>query len=179
MNWTQFAALQPGLAALGQQKLLDRGVVLVGTIRADGTPRISPVEPFLLDGDFWLSMMQGSTKAADLHRDPRILVHSIVTNRDGGDGEVKIRGRARREDDHGIQSRYAAAVRDALGWDPVPGCFHLFAVDIDQVCYLQYDDATGDQHAALWPPAREFVRRGATATSLGEPEPVTGILIPG
>lgn len=179
MNWTQFAALQPKLASLGQQKLLDRGVVLVGTIRTDGTPRISPVEPFLLDGDLWLSMMWGSTKAADVHRDPRILVHSIVSGRDGGDGEFKIRGRARPEDDHGIQSRYAAAVRDALGWDPVPGRFHLFAVDIDQVSYLQYDDATGDQHAALWPPAREFVRRGTTATSLGEPETVTDILVRG
>jgi hypothetical protein len=67
-------------------------VLLVVTIRADGTPRLSPVEPFVLDGDLWLSMMLGSRKAADLVRDPRVLVHSIVTNRDGEEGEVKLRG---------------------------------------------------------------------------------------
>jgi hypothetical protein len=30
---------------------------------------------------------------------------------------------------------------------------------------------------AMWPPACEFVRRGTSATSLGEPEPVHDILI--
>jgi hypothetical protein len=45
-------------------------VLLVVTIRADGTPRLSPVEPFVLDGDLWLSMMLGARKVADLVRDP-------------------------------------------------------------------------------------------------------------
>jgi Pyridoxamine 5'-phosphate oxidase len=177
MNWSQFAAGQPRLAALAQEKLLDPGVVLVGTIRSDGTPRISPVEPYLLDDDLLLSMLWGSTKAADLLRDPRILVHSIITNRNGEEGEVKIRGLTRAEDNPEVQSRYAAAVRDALGWDPVPGRFHLFAVRIEQVSYLRYDNATGDQHTAVWPPVREFVRRGTSPTSLGDPEPVTDILV--
>jgi hypothetical protein len=66
-----------------------RGVVLVATIRSDGTPRISPVEPFVLDGVLWLSMLWGSAKAADLQRDPRILVHSVITSRDGGEGNSR------------------------------------------------------------------------------------------
>jgi hypothetical protein len=33
--------------------------------------------------ELWLSMLWGSAKAADLQRDPRILVHSVITNRDG------------------------------------------------------------------------------------------------
>ncbi|MEP7022370.1 MAG: pyridoxamine 5'-phosphate oxidase family protein [Actinomycetota bacterium] len=59
--------------------MLAPGVVLVATIRRDGTPRLSPVEPFVMEDDLWLSMLWHSTKAADLLRDPRILVHSIVT----------------------------------------------------------------------------------------------------
>jgi hypothetical protein len=53
----------------------------------------------------------------------------------------------------------------------------LFAVSIAEVTFIGYDDATGDQHVAMWPPACEFVRRGTSATSLGEPEPVHDILI--
>ena len=45
------------------------------------------------DGELWLSMLWRSRKAADLGRDPRVLVYSIVTGRDGGQG----RGPAARE----------------------------------------------------------------------------------
>ncbi len=177
MNWSQLAAAQPRLARLAQQRTLDKGVVLVGTIRRDGSPRISPVEPFLMSGVLWLSMLWGSAKAADLLRDPRVLVHGIITNRDGGEGEIKIRGTVWDEQDRDVQRRYAAGVAEALGWKPEPGRFHLFGVDIGQVSFMQYDDATGDQHAAVWPPGREFIRRGTGATTLGDPEPASDILL--
>ena len=112
-----------------------------------------------------------------LLRDPRVLVHSVITSRDGGEGEFKIRGTARAEQDRGVQRRYASGVAEALGWSPDPGRFHLFEVSIANVTFIRYDDATGDQHVAMWPPAREFVRRGTSATSLGEPEPVNDIII--
>jgi Pyridoxamine 5'-phosphate oxidase len=179
MHWSELEAAQPGLAELGRERLLVPGVVLVATIRRDGTPRLSPVEPFVLDGDLWLSMLWQSAKAADLLRDPRILVHSIVTGRDGGEGEFKIRGTARAEDDQAVRSRYAAAVTADLGWTPTPGRFHLFAVSVDDVTFIRYDDATGDQHVAMWPPAREFIRRGDGGTSLRDREPVADIVAVG
>jgi hypothetical protein len=171
MRWQQFEAAAPRLARVAEEKLVGPGVVLVGTIRRDGTPRISPVEPFLLDGELWLSMLWGSHKALDLKRDGRVLLHSIVTSRDGGAGEVKMRGTCREERDLSVQSRYAEAVSAALGWEPEVGRFHLFAVEIGSVSYLRYDDPTGDQYVALWPQGEEFVRRGTSATSLGELEP--------
>jgi Pyridoxamine 5'-phosphate oxidase len=178
MKWSELERRQPRLAGLGRQRLLDPGVVLVATIRRDGTPRLSPVEPFVMDGELWLSMLWQSTKAADLARDPRILVHGVVTNRMGEEGEFKVRGHARSEKDRGVQSRYAAAVAQALGWKPDPGRFHLFAVDIDHLSYLRYDEPTGDQYVTQWPPGREYVRRGTTPTSLGQPEPLTAVLMP-
>jgi hypothetical protein len=39
-----------------RERLVDPGVVLVVSIRSDGTPRLSPVEPFLLRGGLWLSI---------------------------------------------------------------------------------------------------------------------------
>jgi hypothetical protein len=101
----------------------------------------------------------------------------VITSRDGGDGEFKIRGRARAEHDVSVQRRYAAALAAALGWNPEPGRFHLFAVDIEQVTFICYDDATGDQYVAIWPPPREFIRRGTSPTSLGDREAATDLLV--
>src|SRR5690348_5989356 len=163
MHWSEVERSQPRLAELGRRRLLEAGVVLVVTIRRDGR--------------LWLSMLWRSRKAQDLARDPRVLVHSAITNREGGEGEFKIRGVARGVDDVETQRRYAAAVGRDLGWHPQPGRFHLFAVDIDQVTFIRYDNATGDQYVALWPPEHEFVRRGTSATSVGQPEHLDDILV--
>src|SRR5437588_4427294 len=106
MRWADLERDAPLLAARARERLVEPGVLLVATIRRDGTPRLSPVEPLLLDGDLWLSMMWQSRKAADLLRDDRILVHSIITNRDGGSGEVKVRGRAIAVEDLDVRARY-------------------------------------------------------------------------
>jgi hypothetical protein len=177
MHWQELVERQPRLAATAHARLVDPGVVLVATLRRDGSPRLSPIEPFVLEGDLMLSMLWQSFKARDLMRDPRLLVHSIVTGRDGADGELKLRGTARDEPDLGLQHRYAEAVSTALGWRPEPGRFHLFSVDISDVTYIRYDEPTGDQFVTTWPPPREFVRRGTTATSVGEPEPVSDLLV--
>jgi Pyridoxamine 5'-phosphate oxidase len=179
MRWSEMESAQPGLAALGRRRLLAPGVVLVATIRRDGAPRLSPVEPFVMDGGLWLSMLWQSAKAADLLRDPRILVHSIITSRDGGEGEFKVRGTAHAEHDLEVQRQYSEAVTADLGWTPTPGKFHLFRVDVQDVTFIQYDDATGDQHVVRWPPAREFIRRGDGGTSLKDPEPVRDVLAEG
>lgn len=177
MDWSDVEQSQPRLAELGRQRLLGPGVVLVGTIRRDGTPRLSPVEPYLMDGHLWLSMLWQSTKARDLLRDPRILIHSIVTSRDGGDGEYKVRGSAHVVADPDVQRAYAEAVGRDLGWHPQPGRFHLFRIDIEHITFIRFDDSTGNQSVAVWPPAREFLRRGTSATSVGEPETIHDILV--
>jgi hypothetical protein len=177
MRWSALEEEQPRLAATGRARLIGPGVVLVATIRRDGTPRLSPVEPFLLDGELWLSMMPASLKAADLDRDPRVLVHSVITSRDGEEGEFKVRGRAVDTPDPGIQGRYAAAVGEALGWSPTPGEFRLFAIDVEDVTVIRYDSATGDQFVTRWPGGREFVRRGTSATTLGPPQPTEELLV--
>jgi len=176
LKWSDIAQEQPRLSALAQERLIQPGVVLVVTTRRDGTPRLSPVEPLVMEGDLWLSLMWQSTKALDLLRDPRILVHSVITSRDGTEGEFKIRGTARAEDDGGVQRRYADAAASELGWEPIPGRFHLFAVDIDHITFISYDPVAESQHVAMWPPGREFVRPHDSATSLGDPEPVSDLI---
>ena len=110
MRWDDLVRRQPRLAAIAAARLLEPGVVLVATIRRDGTPRLSPVEPLVLDGDLWLSMLWGSLKAGDLARDPRLLVHSIVTSRGG-------RGRGQASRDGRVCRRRAAAAPVRSGSD--------------------------------------------------------------
>jgi hypothetical protein len=176
MRWSELEDRQPRLAAKARERLIDPGVVLVVSLRRDGTPRLSPVEPYVLEGRLLLSMLWGSHKARDLQRDPRLLVHGIVTGPDGGEGELKVRARAVEVGDRRLQEQYAAAVAHDLGWSPEVGRFHLFEVDVQHVAFVRYDSATGDQYVTTWPPGAEFVRRGTTATSVGEPEPRVDLL---
>ncbi len=152
------------------------GVVLVGTVRADGSPRLSPVEPLFWVGQLWLSMGWHTRKVRDLEHDPRILVHNIVTSREGTTGEYKLRGRAVAETDRQVQAGFADEVASQVGWQPEPGRFHLFRVDIDEVAFIRWDSSTNDQYVTRWPAGVEFVRRGTSATSLSEPEPIDELL---
>jgi hypothetical protein len=172
MDWSEFEAEEPRLAVIGRRLLEEPGVVLVVTIRVDGSPRWSPVEPLLWKGRLWLSMGWRSTKAIDLFRDDRVLVHSIVTDREGTEGEFKLRGRAVLETDRSVEEDYAVAMKAQAGWEPEPGRFHLFRIDVEDVTFIRWDPATNDQYVAQWPAGREFVRRGTSATSLGDREPV-------
>jgi hypothetical protein len=175
MRWSEFAAQQRVLAAAAHDQLIKPGVVLAGTTRRDGSARISGVEPLIMDGELWLSMMPASAKARDLCRDPRILLHSIVTS-PCPQAEIMMRGTVRAETGDQAQRRYAAAVQAHLGWQPVPGEFALFAVDIDDVAYIGHDAVSNAQHVARWPAGQEYLRPSLTPTTLGPPEPVRRLL---
>ena len=168
MQWDDVEREAGETGAIARARLADPGVVLVGTIRADGTPRISPCEPFFWDGELWLPMLWRSTKAGDLRREPRVLVHSVITNRDGVEGEVKVRGRAVAE--VARTAEVCAAIGEALPFEPDPARVDLFRVDVDSLVHVVYRD--GDQHVAMWPERRRFVRRITSATSVGDPEPL-------
>jgi hypothetical protein len=93
MRWSEFSAAAPELAALGLDLFDATGLCLLGTLRRDGSPRISPCEPFVVDGELMLGMMWRSKKALDLLRDPRLVVHSPQCDRNGATGDFKLYGR--------------------------------------------------------------------------------------
>lgn len=168
---------EPKLADLAHQALIAPGVLLMGTTRRDGTARISGAEPLILDDELWLSMMSSSTKALDLRRDPRVLLHSIVTG-PSSTPEIKLRGTVREQADQGVQQRYADAMTAQAGWRPIVGEFSLFTVDIVDVTYIGYDPETSGQHVVRWPEGREFLRPALSPTNLGAAEPIRRILGP-
>jgi hypothetical protein len=148
-TWQQFRDEAPEMAAVADDRLRETGVVLVGTLRSDGWPRISPDEPVVMDGVLYLGMMYRSTKSRDLRRDNRVLVHTVVSDRGGKEGEVKVYGWARSVDDAAERRRYCDALFAQIGWKP-EGDFDLFAVDIDSAVVQRFED--GLQTTSLWRP---------------------------
>jgi hypothetical protein len=146
-RWADFAATAPELAALGKERFARAGIVLVGTIRKDGTPRISPVEYYEVEGHLMLGMMWQSFKANDLLRDPRCLVHSVVTSRAGNEGEFKLRGRAVEVSDPSLRTAYGDATEAEIGWRPT-GDFHLFSLDIGDAAFVIYEE--DEQRTTRW-----------------------------
>ena len=147
-TWQQFAAQAPELAALGQTQFARTGLALVGTLRRDGWPRISPVEPFIVEGQLYLGMMWRSVKALDLLRDPRCVVHSTVSDRQGKEGEFKVYGRAIEVNDRDERRRFGDAVYAAIGFRPEEPEFHCFAIAMESVVFSQLRD--GDFHRQVW-----------------------------
>jgi hypothetical protein len=160
MNWAEFAAAAPELARFGEERFKSTGLALVGTIRRDGLPRISPVEPLIVDGQLYLGMMWRSRKALDLLRDSRCLVQTTVRDREDLAGELKLRGRAVEITDPDAVERYCEALYAAINWRP-DGQFHLFALELESAAYIKYLE-NGDQQLIEWRPgipARERLRR--------------------
>lgn len=146
-SWQEFRAADPSFAELAEGRIEGPGLVLVGTLRRNGWPRISPVEPLIVDGVLYLGMMWQSRKALDLQRDPRCTVHSIVGDKAGTDGDVKVYGRAVAVEDPGERERYCRALEARIGWRP-EGDFHLFAVDVVDVGYFVV--AEGGHEIRTW-----------------------------
>ena len=90
-GWHDLEHGAPPIARLGLAGL-HAGVAMLGTLRRDGSPRISPIEPYLVHGQLLVGAMTWSAKAADLLRDPRYVLHSAVTSPDSGEGELKLHG---------------------------------------------------------------------------------------
>lgn len=143
----------PDLARQVRERFEATGLCLVGTIRSDGWPRLSPLEPLILDGQLYLGMMPRSTKSRDLARDPRCLVHSTVADKDASEGEVKLYGLARQIEDPDEIERFCVALEEMIGWRPEgPDDFDLWALDLTQGAHQRFDATAGTQTTEVWHP---------------------------
>src|SRR4051812_42460346 len=65
-TWTEVTTAAPELAAVVQDRFAAHGLALLATLRRDGAPRISGIEPLFALDEVWLGMMDHSRKAEDL-----------------------------------------------------------------------------------------------------------------
>jgi hypothetical protein len=151
MTWCDLEQAAPEIARLGRERLDQARVALLGTVRADGSPRISPVEPYLSQGKLLFGAMSWSSKVRDLLRDARCALHSAVTDPDSGEGELKLYGRAIEADD---------PVRNSCrqGWwrGQRPDAAAVFVLNIEQASFISWDIQRGQMIARQWSRKRGY-----------------------
>lgn len=136
-SWNELTELAPDLSELARSRMAATGLALLATLRRDGSPRISGVEPSFFGGELWLGMMDGSFKARDLQRDPRFSLHNASADKDVTDGDVKISGRAVEVLDDDEKTEFLRLFAEANGYGPPPGPFHLFRADVTEVATIR------------------------------------------
>jgi Pyridoxamine 5'-phosphate oxidase len=146
-GWGDLEAAAPEIARLGKERLEQARVALLGTVRADGSPRISPVEPFLTEGHLLFGAMSWSSKTRDLVRDPRCVLHSAMTGPDTGEGELKLYGRATEADDE-----LRAAPSGGWWLEHPREAATVFALDIEQAVFVSWDLDQGEVTLRRWSP---------------------------
>lgn len=134
-------------------------MALLGTLRRDGAPRISPVEPYICQGHLLFGSMSWSLKTRDLLRDPRCVLHSAVAAPDRGDAELKLSGRV---------AEAPPEIRAACdhGWwrTQAPDTALVFELSIEQATLIEWDLERGEMTTRRWSP-----RNGFTETSRSYP----------
>jgi predicted pyridoxine 5'-phosphate oxidase superfamily flavin-nucleotide-binding protein len=146
-TWSEFEAAAPDVAAPARELIERWRYLLVGTIRRDGTPRISPVEAHFVEGHLILVMMARSLKAADVLRDPRIVLNAPISDPADPGAELKLRGRAVVVEDATLRQATADTIERASGWRP-PDRWHFFAVDLADVAHIVWKQ--GEQRMTHW-----------------------------
>jgi hypothetical protein len=151
MRWSELEAAAPEIARLGQERFEHARVALLGTIRKDGSPRISPVEPYLTQGQLLFGAMPWSLKRRDLLRDPRCVLHSAVSGPDSGEGELKLYGRVVEADE---ETR--SACREGWWVGRPADSATVFVLDIERATFISWDGGRGEMTVRRWSPERGY-----------------------
>jgi hypothetical protein len=144
--WGEFERTAPGLGRAARARFEATRIGLLGTIRADGSPRISPIEPYFTLGDLLLGAMARSFKARDLARDPRCVLHSAISDPDAGEPEFKLYGTVVRVTEPASRE----ARPDAWWLSHPPEAAHVFTLSVDEVASVAWGLEQGEMTVVRW-----------------------------
>lgn len=134
-TWSELAGASQEIAQLGQSRLFQfgPGLAFLGTVRADGGPRLHPVCVNIVDGGLHLLIVR-SPKREDLLRDGRFALHSFPAP--DLDDEFYLSGRAEQIHDNDLLQRIEHA-QLALG-ATTSGDELGFTLEIERALYSRY-----------------------------------------
>jgi hypothetical protein len=93
-----------------------------------------------VEGDLYLGMIWRSKKALDLLRNPRCVLHSTTTRKEGDEGDAKVYAWAWDERDPGRRAAARQAAIEVMDFDPeAEGDYHLFRIDIREVGWTRFE----------------------------------------
>jgi hypothetical protein len=160
-SWEDFTKAAPRIATLFERRhAATQKLCMLATLRSDGYPRISPIEPRVFEGELWLIGMPGTTKFRDLGRDPRFCLHTATVDPYVGDGDAKLWGVVRDVQDPALHERFAADLYEETGMDLRGQKFdHFYAADLTGGSTVEIAD--GGMQVTIWRPgeAERVVRK--------------------
>ena len=166
--FSDLEAAAPTLGRFLRQRIEATGLGFLGTTRAGGGPRVSPVELFLCGGRLYFGSMPNALKVRDLRRDPRCCVVTSLADKDDQAGEGKLYCAAREVVDPDEWQRARQAFLAERGFDMgEPGGSHLFELTVEGAAHqrVENEDEFRTTSWQVGGTVRERGRKGA----LGEP----------
>jgi Pyridoxamine 5'-phosphate oxidase len=150
--WGVFTEQAPRIAEVFVRRHAATGsLCILATIRSDGYPRISPMEPRIFEGRLVLVGMPNTRKFRDLARDPRFSLHTATVDTYVGDGDAKVWGDARNVQDEELHKRFADHLFEESGFDLRGRKFDPFYVaDIAGASSVEFQD--GQLTITTWKP---------------------------
>ena len=144
-SWPDLEQAAPHITRAGRALLNQARVALPGTLRPDGSPRISPVEPYFARDHLISGLMTWSGKA----RDPRCVLHSTISGPDAGEPGLKL---------YGLTAAAGDPLRDACRQAWWLGQPHTAAdvvlLEVTQAVLLEWDLERGQMTSTHWSPGR-------------------------
>lgn len=153
-TWDDVSEAAGDLAAAVQARFEATGLGLLATLRKDGSPRISGIEPAFWEGHLWLGMMDRSRKSADLRRDPRFALHSATADKELAEGDAKVSGRAVEVTDEEEKKRFLTRLTEATGNSP-PEPFDLYVADVTELSMLTLGEPRDHLVVRWWRPGEQ------------------------
>jgi hypothetical protein len=153
-TWEEFTAGAPRISAVFARRHVATGnLCMLATLRSDGFPRISPMEPRIFEGQLWLAGMPDTTKFRDLARDPRFCLHTATVDTEVKDGDAKLWGVVEDVQDKALHQRFAIALFEETGFDLRGREFgHFYAADLTGASAVEVGD--GHMDVTAWKPGR-------------------------
>jgi hypothetical protein len=151
-TWTELTAHAPRITTIFSRRHAATGhLCMLATLRKDGFPRISPIEPKVFEGELWLIGMPNTTKFHDLARDARFCLHTATVDTHVADGDAKLWGVVRNVPDPDLHQRFAEDLFAQTGFDLRGQTFdHFYAADITAASAVEVIDNHMD--VTIWKP---------------------------
>ena len=92
IDFNELSRLAPEVAGPIGERFAASGLGMLGTVRSNGAPRVSPIEVGPYEGGLFVGMMPGSQKHLDVTRDPRYCLVTAIADRHDLGGEGKLYG---------------------------------------------------------------------------------------
>lgn len=140
-TWVEFEHADADLAAFGRARL-DGYVCFHATVRADGWPRLHPVEPWIAAGLLCVRFRARSPKVAEVAANGRYALHSPMDDPEGVGGEFLVSGwMERMSDRHPAARAIAEEARYPLAF---------YAMSVEEVTATTYEGAERDPVYRRW-----------------------------